>query len=331
MSSFYLYPPEFCLVSTSQSAYIQKVNTQQTYPIKAVVNLTGLSAHVIRAWEKRYHALTPLRSATNRRQYTHDDVLRLNLLKQATAAGHSIGQIANLPLDELSELGKGPAGRAGGEPSQGLPRGTADRATIAQCIAAIERLDGPSLQGLLMRTSVSLSYDDFIDQIICPLIYEIGDCWEDGRLRIAHEHMASDVLRTLLGGMIHSLARGTAGHEILLTTPAGQWHEMGSLIAAVTAAARGWHVTYLGPNLPAGEIVAAALQKQVQAVGLSIVFPADDPRLISELQTIRQGLRKGVAIFIGGKAAVAYQRFVDEIGATLITDIADFRHDLASS
>ena len=71
--------------------------------IKVVVNQTGLSAHVLRVWEKRYSAVTPHRTETNRRMYTDQDIKRLQLLVRLTKAGYSIGQIANLDHKELKE------------------------------------------------------------------------------------------------------------------------------------------------------------------------------------------------------------------------------------
>ena len=74
------------------------------YPIQLVARLTGLSAHVIRIWEQRYRAVEPQRTATNRRLYSQRDIERLNLLRDLTQAGHSIGQVAQLPTDKLGKL-----------------------------------------------------------------------------------------------------------------------------------------------------------------------------------------------------------------------------------
>ena len=74
------------------------------HSIKTASRMTGLSAHLIRIWEKRYGAVAPKRTATNRRLYSDDEIERLNLLRLATAAGHSIGNIAKLPLARLKSL-----------------------------------------------------------------------------------------------------------------------------------------------------------------------------------------------------------------------------------
>ena len=72
-----------------------------TFGIGAVVQRTGLSAPNIRIWEKRYGAVEPCRTESNRRLYTEEDIQRLTLLKQLTDNGHAIGHIANLALDQL--------------------------------------------------------------------------------------------------------------------------------------------------------------------------------------------------------------------------------------
>ena len=83
-----------------------------TYPIQVVVRETGLSAHVLRVWEKRYGAVVPQRTATHRRAYNDADVHRLKLLRQATLLGHPIGSVASLSDEALETLVKAAAGRA---------------------------------------------------------------------------------------------------------------------------------------------------------------------------------------------------------------------------
>ncbi|HPC11710.1 MAG TPA: MerR family transcriptional regulator, partial [candidate division Zixibacteria bacterium] len=74
------------------------------YPIRVVAAKTGLSAHLIRMWERRYGAVEPSRTNTRRRLYSESDVRRLTLLRRATQAGAAIGQIATLPEDDLESL-----------------------------------------------------------------------------------------------------------------------------------------------------------------------------------------------------------------------------------
>ena len=78
-------------------------NTKK-YPIKIVANKTGLSMHVIRIWEKRYNAVIPERTETNRRLYSTEDILKLQLLSKAIEAGHTISSIANFSISDLKSL-----------------------------------------------------------------------------------------------------------------------------------------------------------------------------------------------------------------------------------
>ena len=79
------------------------METKSLYPIRYVSQRTGLTPHVIRAWEKRYNAVVPDRSAKNRRLYCEEDVERLKLLKAAKDAGHTISQLAQLGLEDLKQ------------------------------------------------------------------------------------------------------------------------------------------------------------------------------------------------------------------------------------
>ncbi|MFP5490687.1 MAG: MerR family transcriptional regulator [Bacteriovoracia bacterium] len=74
------------------------------FNIQMAAQISGLSTHTIRAWEKRYGALRPDRTETGRRQYSTEEIERLTLLSQLTNLGNSIGQIARLPDGELKEI-----------------------------------------------------------------------------------------------------------------------------------------------------------------------------------------------------------------------------------
>ena len=80
------------------------MENQNTYPIKVVSNLTDLSIHVIRAWEKRYNVVIPKRTETNRRLYSQSDIEKLSLLSDATAQGYPIGSISNYTTEKLKSI-----------------------------------------------------------------------------------------------------------------------------------------------------------------------------------------------------------------------------------
>jgi len=80
------------------------MKVKNLYPIRYVALQTGLSTHLIRVWEKRHQAVVPQRTDTNRRVFSREEIKRLQMLKNAVRAGHSISQIASLTTEELRQL-----------------------------------------------------------------------------------------------------------------------------------------------------------------------------------------------------------------------------------
>jgi MerR family transcriptional regulator, light-induced transcriptional regulator len=295
------------------------------HPMKVVVRRTGLTSHAVRVWERRYQAVEPARTETNRRLYSDADIERLQLLHQATRQGQQIGQIARLSMEELAEL----AGARSAPVLDPIPSSALiDPAScVERSLEAVRSLDTTLLEDELARAAVSLSRKKLLEEVIHPLMLRTGDLWAEGSLRIAHEHLASSVVRNVLGSMQSSDMVPATAPTILFTTPTGQLHEIGALMAATVAASEGWRVTYLGPNLPAEEIAGAALQERVRAIALSVIYPADDPRLDAELVKLRRSVGADVPILIGGRAAVGYGNLLDRIDAVHVADLTEFpRH-----
>ncbi len=306
------------------------MQTEQRYPIKIVVRRTGLTPHVIRVWEKRYQAVLPMRTPTNRRLYSKADIERLLLLRWATLAGYSIGQIAQLAKETLLAL-MDEAVLSRPLPSlRPTPDESPAQSHLNACMAAVERLDAQAFEAALMQAAVAFSQPVLVEQIIVPVLQTIGDLWRQGSLRVAHEHLVSAVVRTYLGNMRGGFDIPASASSLIVTTPAGQVHELGALMVAAIAASEGWRITYLGPNLPAEEIAGAAQQNEAKAVALSIVYPANDPRLRDELSKLRRCLAKEVILLVGGRAAGSYRDVLGEIGAEMLNSMPSLRVKLES-
>ncbi|MBA2458540.1 MAG: MerR family transcriptional regulator, partial [Gemmatimonadales bacterium] len=87
------------------------------YPVRLVAVRTGLSQHVLRAWERRYGVVTPSRSEGGQRLYSQLDIERLSRLRRLTERGHGIGRLASLGLDELTRLDEESAALASPDPA----------------------------------------------------------------------------------------------------------------------------------------------------------------------------------------------------------------------
>lgn len=305
---------------------------EHKHPIKAVALKTGLSPHVIRVWERRYGAILPVRTDTNRRLYSDDDIERLYLLRKATQAGESIGQIARMSTAELRQLVN--SSMVAESPVQGRETGPAQTVTpedyLHASLEAVRQLDAEALESQLLKASAGLSKPALLEKVLEPLMYKIGDFWRDGTLTTVHEHLASAIVRSFLGSMAAYEHVPDSAPVLIATSPVGQHHEFGALMATIAAASIGWRALYLGPDIPAEDIARAAEQSNARAVALSIVYPSDDPRVGQELIKLHRLLDESVVLLVGGQGAAGYAKILESIGAVHVRDLRLFQSHLES-
>jgi DNA-binding transcriptional MerR regulator/methylmalonyl-CoA mutase cobalamin-binding subunit len=299
-----------------------------SFPIQTVAERTGLTPHVIRAWERRYRAIEPERSAGRHRLYSEAEIERIGMLHRAVRSGHSIGKIATLPMEDLRALiANQPAGTRAA-PARGVEDPAAPLRN--ESLAAVSRFDGPALQELLNRALVTFGHMGLLNLVVAPLAEEIGERWRAGVLTAAHEHFFTALVKVFLGDLIRQFSIPASAPCIIVTTPAGQLHELGAIMAAATASNLGWRPVYLGPNLPAHEIAGVAMRNEAAAVALSIVYPEDDPHLAVELGDLARLLPAGTRILAGGRAARGYFEALIRIGALCADSIEEFGSQLDS-
>jgi DNA-binding transcriptional MerR regulator/methylmalonyl-CoA mutase cobalamin-binding subunit len=304
------------------------------HPMRVVTRRTGLSADLLRAWEKRYDVVKPARSRGRRRLYSDADIERLRLLYRATLAGRGIGQVASLSTPALATLVRRDAdaeradadGRASSADTRTSASATAEY--LADAGRAIERFDAHALEAVLRRAVVALPVATLLDELIAPLLERVGTQWREGTLRPVHGHLATVVVRRVLDRVIDTASAPGASPHLIVATPAGQAHEFGALLTAATAAAEGWRVTYLGAGLPAEDIAEAVVRTRARAVALSLVYPAGDPAVAHELRRLRALLPARVTTLAGGTAAPGYRTPLDETGARLVGDLGELREML---
>ncbi len=307
------------------------------YLISTVSKRSGVKSDLVRAWERRYQAVTPTRTTGGHRVYTDQDIARLKLLNQATNNGHSISQIAQYSLDELKTLLKDETASE----ATVLPiLKSSDRRYLAEdyiqkCYAAVVAFDAKALEAHFENALVELGTEAFIEHLLTPLLNIIGDRWRSGELRPVHEHMASSIIRSLTYILRNNNPNNAENApKMIVSTPIGQLHELGALLAAIIAELKGWQVTYLGANLPAEEIAAAAKYTNAIAVTISISFSSDDLVVPREIRRLKKLIGNHVALIVGGRAAAYYKGVLDEVGVLNIEGYAHFREildDLAAN
>ncbi len=298
--------------------------TPVLHPMRVVSQRTGLTPDLLRAWEKRYRAVDPVRSGGGQRHYTDADVERLQLLVRATRGGRQIGQVASLPDAELRKVidSDERAAALDRAPSQDGP---APETFLSNALMAVESFDAYALEQTLRTAALRLPADEVLDQVVGPLLFTIGSLWHQGQLQPANEHLASTTIRRVLTWMGELTAPPAGAPTVIVCTPAQHMHELGAMLAATTAAGNGWRVVYLGSSLPAEELVRAARQVDAAAVALSLVYPLDDPVVVAELRKLRSLLGASTGLVVGGAGASSYDSVLREIGADTLTSLAALR------
>jgi methylmalonyl-CoA mutase cobalamin-binding subunit len=297
------------------------------FTIRSVAQKTGLSVHTIRAWEKRYQAITPVRTDTNRRLYNQNDIDKLNLLRQSLEGGHSIGRVAHLSISEISFIGNHPL--VFGPVNPRADTGAASLDLLSACEVAMYQLDQEVLHETLVRAGSRLGFGELVESVIAPLIAIVDSRWTDGTGSISQEHMVSAVLKGYLSGVRSNIQVQKSAPRLLVATPKNQLHEIGALIASAYASVQGWNVTYLGPNVPADEIANSAKNCSAHAIALSLVYPLDDPDIPIELNQLRKLVGDEMPILVGGRGTIKYREALIEINAKATpSGLKDFLIDI---
>ena len=257
--------------------------------------MTAISVDTLRAWERRYNAVEPVRNDRGR-VYSDADIARLQTLGELVKRGHAIGSIAGLGDRELGAL------LEAADTHRAEPLASIGEVDVRSLTSALDRYDLDTIEATLNRHAAVLPPRDLVFAVILPLLQEIGRRWEAGRLRPAQEHLVSSTVRSVLGGLLRATVRPQALPRVVFATPTGERHELGLLSAALLAASAGYGVVYLGADLPAADIAHAAVTAGSRVVLVSLTTPgavthAEIRRLADKLE--------GVELWIGGPAAAS--------------------------
>ncbi len=244
------------------------------HPIRVVARRTGLNPELIRAWERRYRAVVPVRGQDNQRLYSDADVRRLALLRQAVEAGRKIGRVATLDDDTLADLVEGDAlasARAGLPPAD--PGQTVDPESL---LAAACIYDDRALLAALTATKTQLGPSATV-RILGPLLARAAEARRGGRIGAAEEEHLRSVLRVhLAADLARALEVSATGPLVLVAAAGPHPDELASLTAAAAAAAAGWQTAVLSEPLPHSELTASARASGAAAVVLGFGSAAID-------------------------------------------------------
>jgi DNA-binding transcriptional MerR regulator len=264
----------------------------------------GVSEHVLRAWERRYGLLRPVRSPGGYRLYSDADERRIRRMQAHLAAGLSAAEAARAALSD--ERPGPPPGSTGSADGAGL-------AAPAQDLAeSLDRLDEPGAQAALDRLLAGFTAETVLRDVVLPYLHHLGDRWERGQVSIAGEHFASNLLRGRLAGLARGWGNGY-GPRAVLACPPGEQHDLPLLMFGIVLHRYGWRVEYLGASTPIAELARTTLESGADIAVLAAATKDHFDGLADDLAQ----LARQVPLALAGAGAT--QALADATGARLLT------------
>ena len=218
------------------------------YTIKDLERLSGIKAHTIRIWEKRYDLIKPGRTDTNRRRYSDQDLRKLLNISILNRSGFKISRIASMSIREMEE-----------KVSHIAQDMTGSGTEIESLIMAMISLDEAGFNELIDRSIREDGLEAAFTGLIFPFLERVGILWVTGSIVPAQEHFVSNLIRQKL--IAHIEARDfkakSKAKRVLLYLPENEWHEIGMLFYSYLARKHGHRVLYLGSATPFDSLIKA--------------------------------------------------------------------------
>ena len=275
---------------------------EKLYTIGTVSKLTGVGAITLRAWERRYGLIQPVRKESGHRLYTRAHIDQINRITALTRQGIRISQISPemLQSDPVDEGNEGEETSVWKEYLNGM-------------ISAIISYDEERLEEIYNEALSLYPIGIVTRRLLTPLLVELGLRWESGQGGIGEEHFFAFYLRNKLGARYHHQARGNTGPRILIAGLPKEHHEIGLLLFALAAMESGYRVLSLGANMVLEELWEIARKTDSQAIVLSgaiepgkQVLGKDLPALVEQSQ---------VPVLVGGLSSVYSCDAINRAGA----------------
>ncbi|MBT8047612.1 MAG: MerR family transcriptional regulator [Xanthomonadales bacterium] len=274
--------------------------SEKLYTIGTVSKLTGVGAITLRAWERRYGLIKPVRKESGHRLYTRQHIDQINRITSLTQQGIRISQISPEMLESESPLDQGGESDAWNE-------------YLNSMMAAIISFDEQRLEEVYNNALSLYPIGMVTRKLLTPLLIELGLRWAEGGGGIAEEHFFAFYLRNKLGARYHHRPRSDNGARILLAGLPGENHDVGLLLFALAAHEAGYRVIPLGANMPLHELEVVAKSKNCSAIVLAGAIEPTERTLAKELPALVK--QSGVPVTVGGLASVYGCEAIDRAGA----------------
>ncbi len=241
------------------------------YSINDLEKITGIKAHTIRIWEKRYKVVCPKRTPTNIRYYTDQDLLRLLNISTLNKYGFKISEIVGMPLDEVCEK------------IADISRSATDfESQINNLTVAMMELNEDAFEKVLSTTILKIGFEKTVTHVLYPLLEKIGVLWQIGTINPAQEHFLTNLIRQKMIVAIDGQHEPMApkAKTFLLYLPEMEFHEIGLLFYNYLIKKSGHKVVYLGQNVPFKDMTEVAQIRKPEYI-LTYFVSALTPKEVS--------------------------------------------------
>lgn len=230
------------------------------YSIKELENLSGIKAHTIRIWEKRYSLIEPHRTNTNIRYYTDNELKKILNVAVLNRHGIKISNIARLNDLELKEEIIRVSGTSH----------SSDTIVDSMVMSMID-LDEYKLEALIAKSIRKVGFKSTVTEVLYPFLQKVGILWQSGDVYPAQEHFVSYLIRQKIIAATDGLSNtfNPNGKKFLLLLPEGEWHEIALLIAHYLIKEANHEVIYLGQSVPYSDVLAIGATKKFDFVMVS--------------------------------------------------------------
>lgn len=238
------------------------------YSIKDLEHLSGVKAHTIRIWEKRYALLDPDRTDTNIRSYSDQDVRRILNVAMLVKNGYKISNVATFDEVKLqAEILR--INKYANDPDK----------DIDQLLFHTVNLDTFGFEAMIDKIIGELGFSKTIQQVIFPFFERIGILWQAGSIFTAHEHFVSNLIRNRLIRETAKFESNEASKSVLFFLRENEWHELGLLYFNFLAAQAGLRCVYLGQSLPFEDLANLLTANKYDFVCTSFIYAIEKPEL----------------------------------------------------
>jgi methanogenic corrinoid protein MtbC1 len=233
-------------------------------------------ADTLRAWERRYGLLDPVRSDGGFRLYGSEDEERVRTMRQLLDSGLSAAEAARLAASEPAPA-RSPGAALPGEPERRLRE-------------ALESFDEAEASAVLDDAIAALSVEALATRVVLPAMQEVGNRWERGETSVGQEHFGTNVVRGRLASLARNWGAGS-GPLAVLACPPGELHDVGLLVFGLVLRARGWRIAYLGANTPIASVAEVADRLSARVVVLAALKAEPLAAVADEIAHLRKQAR----------------------------------------